>query len=222
VLSLVLALLAALGNAAASVLQRRADRDEPEGEATGLTLLWHLVHRPAWLGGIAALIIAFLLQAAALATGPIALVQPILVLELAFTLMLAGMVFRSWLHAREWTAIAGMTIGLASMLYALQPGGGSPHRASTVGWITGIAVSLAIAGVFVALGYRTQSIRRAAYLGLATGIGFGLTAALVAGIGAGYAASGIGGVLRAPQTYLVIVLGPGFFFCCKKRCKLAD
>jgi len=215
-LSVALAVLAALGNATASVLQRKADREEPEGQATGLALLWHLVHRPAWLGGIAVLIVAFLLQAAALSTGAIALVQPILVLELAFTLMLAGMVFHSRLHGREWTAIAGMTVGLASMLFALKPGGGAPQRASGWGWVTGIAVSLAVAGVFVVLGYRAQGIRRAAYLGLATGIGFGFIAALVAGIGAAYGASGIGGVLRAPQTYLVIVLGPGFFFLLQK------
>jgi hypothetical protein len=41
------------------VLQRKADRDEPEEKATGLTLLWYLVHRPVWLGGIAALLVAF-------------------------------------------------------------------------------------------------------------------------------------------------------------------
>jgi drug/metabolite transporter (DMT)-like permease len=143
-LSFVLAVLAALGNAAASVLQRKADRDEPEGKATSLTLLWHLVHRRVWLGGIAALVVAFLLQAAALATGAIAVVQPILVLELAFTLMLASMVFHSRLHAREWLAIAGMSIGLAGMLYALQPGGGDPHRASIGRWAIGIAASLVI------------------------------------------------------------------------------
>ncbi|HKS53010.1 MAG TPA: DMT family transporter [Pseudonocardiaceae bacterium] len=215
-LSLALAVLAALGNATASVLQRKADRDEPEGQSTGLILLWRLAHRPAWLGGIAALIVAFLLQAAALTTGPIALVQPILVLELVFTLLLASMVFHSRLHAREWTAITGMTAGLASMLYALQPGGGSPTRASTVAWVSGIGASLAVAGLFVVLGYREQGIPRAAYLGLATGIGFGFIAALVAGIGAIYGASGIGGLLRAPQTYLVIVLGPVFFFLLQK------
>ena len=215
-LSVALAILAALGNATASVLQRKADREEPEGKATGLALLWDLVHRPAWLGGIAALIVAFLLQAAALATGAIALVQPILVLELAFTLLLASMVFGSRLRAREWAAIAGMTVGLASMLFALQPRGGAPQRASGWGWVIGVAVSLAVAGVFVVLGYRAQGLRRAAYLGLATGIGFGLIAALVAGIGAAYGASGIGGVFRAPQTYLVIALGPGFFFLLQK------
>jgi hypothetical protein len=36
------------------------------------------------------------------------------VLELAFTLVLAQMVFRSSLHLREWGAIAGMSAGLAA------------------------------------------------------------------------------------------------------------
>jgi hypothetical protein len=52
-------LLLPWGNAGASVLQRKADRDEPEEKATGLTLLWYVVHRPVWLGGIAALLVAF-------------------------------------------------------------------------------------------------------------------------------------------------------------------
>ena len=215
-LSVVLAVLAALGNATASVLQRKANRDEPEGQARGLALFWHLVHRPAWLAGVAVLVVAFLLQAAALATGPIVVVQPVLVVELAFTLMLASMVFHSRLHAREWTAIAGMSVGLAGMLYALQPGGGDPHRASIGRWGIGIVVSLAVAGVFIVLGYRAEGTRRAAYLGLATGIGFGLVAALVAGIGAAYSALGISGVLWAPQTYLALVLGLGFFFLLQK------
>src|SRR5947209_5871959 len=109
-----------------------------------------------------------------------------------------------------------MSVGLAGMLYALQSGGGDPHRASIAGWAIGVAVSLVVAGVFVVLGYRVEGTRRAALLGLATGIDFGLVAALVAGIGAAYGALGIGGVLRAPQTYLVIVLGPGFFFLLQK------
>lgn len=215
-LSLFLAVLAALGNAMASVLQRKANRDGPVGQATGLVLFWHLVHRPAWLGGVATLVVAFLLQAAALATGPIVVVQPILVVELPFTLILASMVFHSRLHAREWTSIVGMSVGLVGMLYALQPGGGDPHRASIRDWVTGIAVCLAVASLFIVLGYRAEGTRRAAYLGLATGIGFGLVAALIAGIGAAYGASGTDGVLRAPQTYLVIVLGPWFFFLLQK------
>jgi drug/metabolite transporter (DMT)-like permease len=216
VLSIALAVLAAVGNATASVLQRRADAEQPEGEAGGIRLLWRLAHRPDWLCGIAALVIGFLLQAAALTTGPVALVQPILVLELAFTLLLAQVVFRSRLHRREWGAVLGMSAGLAGLLYALRPEGGDPAGVTATGWAVGIGGVLAVSMVCALIGFRSSGDRRAALLGLATGIGFALTAVLVAGIGATYLGSGTAGVVTSPLFYLFIVFGPGFFYLLQK------
>ena len=73
-------------------------------------------------------------------------------------------------------AIAGMSAGLAALLYALQPSGGDPAHASTVAWILGVAATLAVSVMFALVGYRSAHSRRAAFLGLATGVGFGLTA----------------------------------------------
>ncbi len=211
VLSVSLAVLAAWANAAASVLQRKADREEPD-DRTGLAMLWDLAHKPAWIAGIAAVVVGFLLQVGALATGPIALVQPILVLELGFTLLLAGAVFHSRLHHREWTAVLGMSIGLAVLLFALQPSGGRPGEASLLAWALGTGATLVIVGVLVGLARRRRNAARAALLGVATGMGFGFTAALVSAITATYAAHQLRGVLTAWQTYLLIVVGPLFFF----------
>lgn len=211
VLSVSLAVLAAWANAAASVLQRKADREEPD-DRTGLAMLWDLAHKPAWIAGIAAVIVGFLLQAGALATGPIALVQPILVLELGFTLLLAGAVFHSRLHHREWTAVIGMSIGLAVLLFALQPSGGRPGEASLLAWALGTGATVVVVGVLVALARRRRDAARAALLGVATGMGFGFTAALVSAITATYAAHQLRGVFTAWQTYLLIVVGPLFFF----------
>jgi drug/metabolite transporter (DMT)-like permease len=222
VLSVVLAVLAAVGNAVASVLQRRAGAAQPEDQEGGpIALLWRLAHRPDWLGGIAALIVGFLCQAAALATGPIALVQPILVLELAFALVLSQVVFRTPLHLREWTAVIGMSAGLAALLYALKPGRGEPADGSGWSWVLGIGVTFAISAVFAVIGFRAAGTRRAAYLGLATGVGFALTAVLLTGISGAYFMSGFGGVLTSPQTYLLIVLGPSYFFLLQKSLQAA-
>jgi drug/metabolite transporter (DMT)-like permease len=179
-------------------------------------MLWRLAHRSDWLGGIAAIVVGFLCQAAALATGPIALVQPILVLELAFALILAQVVFRSWLHRREWGAVIGMSAGLAVLLYALQPSGGDPARAAAGAWVLGIGVTFAISAIFAAIGYRSTGSRRAAFFGLATGVGFALTAVLLTSIGAVYSTAGWSGVVSSPQTYLLIVLGPVYFFLLQK------
>ena len=212
-----LAVLAAMANAVASVLQRKADRTEPEGGAgSGVWLLWQLAHKPVWFAGIAAIIVGFVLQAGALATGLITLVQPILVLELGFTLLLAAAVFHRRLPAREWSAVGGMTLGLALLLFSLSPSGGDRRGASAALWAIAVVVALAMSALFVALGYRRRHARRAAYLGVATGMGFGLIASLVAGVTAAYAGGGLGGMFTAWQTYLVIVLGPVFFFFLQK------
>lgn len=212
VLSVCLAALAAAANATASVLQRKGARSAPAGSAFRLRLLWELVQQPIWVAGVCAIIVGFLLQAGALATGPIALVQPILVLELGFTLMLASVVFGSHLHAREWAAIAGMSIGLALLLFALQPRGGNPHGAPVVAWVIGIVLNVGIAAACTIGGYRSRDARRAGFLGIAAGTLFGFTAALLAGITSTYNSDGLTGVFTSWQTYALIVFGPiGFF-----------
>jgi drug/metabolite transporter (DMT)-like permease len=206
-LSVVLAILAAMANATASVLQRKAARRQPADESLSVRLLWDLVHQPAWIGGITAILIGFALQAAALATGPILLIQPVLVVELAFTLLLSGYVFRTRLRAREWTAVAGMSVGVALLLVAFAPHGGDPRQASALAWALGCGVTVAVVGTLVVLGLRARRARRAAFLGVAVGVWFGFTAALVAGMTAAFDA-GFGEAMRSWQTWSILVVGP--------------
>jgi len=216
VLSVALAVLAALGNAAASVLQRKAARSQPPTAASGLRMVWDLAHQPVWWAGIAAIVVGFLLQAGALATGPITLVQPVLVIELAFTMLLAAAVLGGRLHRREWLAIVGMSGGLALLLYALRPAGGERQGVALGLWVLAIVVTLAVVAALGVLGARAHHERRAVFLGVATGMGFGFTAALVAAVTSAYAAAGITGVFTAWQTWLLIALGPMFFVSLQK------
>ncbi|MQA85777.1 MAG: hypothetical protein GEV03_14435 [Streptosporangiales bacterium] len=148
-----------------------------------------LVHQPVWIGGVCAAIVGFLLQAVALGTGRISLV------------------FRVRLHRREWSSAAAMALGLALFLYSAASSGGDPTKVAPLSWVLGIVVTLAVAAVFVWLGLRRRYGQRAAYLAVATGTMFGLTAALINGMTAAFA-HGIVGVLTAWQTYAVLVLGP--------------
>ncbi|GLY68087.1 DMT family transporter [Amycolatopsis taiwanensis] len=210
VLSVILAVLAAVGNATASVLQRKATRREPESDSLSVSLLWDLVRQPVWWGGISAIVIGFALQAAALATGPILLIQPILVVELGFTLLLSSIVFHTRLHTREWGAVVGMSAGVALLLVGLAPYGGDPLGAPVLSWLLGCGITALVVGALVVLGYRTRHARRAAYLGVAVGIWFGFTAALVAGMTAAFDA-GFGEGVRAWQTWALVVVGPAGF-----------
>lgn len=195
-LSLAAAVVAALANATASVLQRVAAREQPEKTAFSLRLLWDLAHRPVWLMGISAVAGGFLMQAVALATGSLAAVQPVLVLELPFTILLATVVFRGRLGCREWLAVAAMSGGLALFLVSLRPSGGNPSATSPLEWSTGIAAGVCVTAVLVWLGRRSRYAKRAALLSVATGLLFGVTAALIAGMTAPFTHGITGGVHR--------------------------
>jgi drug/metabolite transporter (DMT)-like permease len=211
-LSPFLAVLAAIANGLASVLQRKAARDQPVSENLSLRLMWHLLHRPAWFAGILSVIVGFLLQAVALGKGRLSIVEPVLVLELPATLILAALVFRSRLNVREWGAAVAMTAGLAALLYALSPSGGSSTDVPWQRWLTAVGLNLAVvaAGVLWAVSVPAGA-RRAAILGATTGCAFGLTAALIKGMTV-TAEQGMASLFTSWQLYAMIVSGFGAMF----------
>jgi drug/metabolite transporter (DMT)-like permease len=202
--TILLALLAAASNACASVLQREANLREVQAGRRGLAGLANLLRQPLWLAGIGAVIVSFLLQAAALTTGELAEVQPLMSLELPMALLLASRAFHRPLRARTWADILAMTGGMAVFLYSLHPSPGEadapdgPTWAWAAGVTGGVVIALAVAGFLV------EGARRAALLGAGTGISFALTATFIAGA----LARGVSwGLFTRWQTYLAVVAG---------------
>jgi drug/metabolite transporter (DMT)-like permease len=179
VISIVLALLTAASNASASVLQRRAaSQTKATRQLGGLSLIRDLARRRVWLAGIAMVIVASLLQAGALATGPIALVQPIFIVELPLTLLLSSWVWHRRLAGRTWGAVALVTVSLGTGLAAAEPSGAG-NKASTGIWVLTLIATVGFMGVLVTAGVRFSGEPRAALLGLAAACGYSLTAALM-------------------------------------------
>ncbi|MFJ1549499.1 DMT family transporter [Streptomyces sp. NPDC088246] len=177
-ISVLFAILTAISNGAASVLQRRAARTVPDSEAMRLALIGHLLRRRVWLAGIGLVIVAAVCQAVALATGPIALVQPIFVIELPATLLMAGFVLRVRIPRRIWYAVAAVTLGLALGMASAAPGGGSTSvRGAT--WITALIVTGIFEAALIGAALSTRGNPRGALLGLAAACGYALTAALM-------------------------------------------
>ncbi|MFF8382379.1 DMT family transporter [Streptomyces kanasensis] len=204
-LSICLALLAAVGNAAASVLQRRAAADAgPAG--TAVRGWWPgLLRRRAWVLGSVVLGVSGVFQALALATGPLAVVQPVMSTELLFTLVLGGVVFRRSPDRRTWWAFGAMAAGLAAFLALAEPTGGR-STVPAADWLwAGVAIGAAmVALVVVAL--RLPSAPRAAVLGTATAMGFSVTAALLKDA-LGRVQDGMGLLFGAWQLYVAVAVG---------------
>ena len=177
-ISVVLALLTSASNATAAVLQRRAASQARSSRPLGLGLIGDLIHRRVWLAGIGMVIVAALLQAGALATGPIALVQPIFIVELPLTLLLSSWVWHRRLAPRTWGAVALVTVSLGTGLAAAQPSGGVDH--APIGtWILALIATGCFEAALIVSALRVTGEPRAALLGLAAACGYALTAAFL-------------------------------------------
>lgn len=211
VLSILFAVLAAFSNALASALQRKAARNEPAEENLSPRLVWRLLHQPVWLAGILSITVSFLLQATALGTGQISMVQPLLSLELPVALILSGFFFGNRLGIREWGASAVMAAGLAGLLIALDPRGGRSASVTWVGWLIGCGANavLIAAGLLWARG--ASGTRRAALLGATTGCAFGMTAGLMKGMTNTFA-HGLLALFTSWQLWAMCAAGAGAMF----------
>lgn len=178
-LPVLFALAAALSNALATVLQRKATLTVPKAEGLRVGLILDLLRRPVWLVGIAAVITAGVCQAVALATGPITVVQPLFVLELPLALVIATALLQGRLSRAGWLAVCAVVVGLGVVLLAASPAGNRTQVPMTH-WIPAVAVcAAAVAALVVAALRRPEGRGRATCFGLATAISYAMTAALM-------------------------------------------
>ena len=207
---IVLMIVAAALNATASVLQRRASRQEPESAEFSLRMLLDLAQRPVWVLGILSMLAGFVLHGVSISLSRIALVQPLLVVELPFTLLLASWTFGLRMPGRDWLAIGLQTVGLVAFVACLSPTGGDPAAVPWQVWLLGLGVTVGLVVALVVVAWRGVREHRAAYLGVATGATFGLNSSLIAAVGASVAHGG--SLFTTWQTYGVAVVGPVSFF----------
>ena len=209
--AVVLVLLATIANATALVLQRKAAQDSARARGVSAGTLRDMVQRPVWIVGMAIFACGLALQATALTIGSIALVQPVLVMELPFTLLLGWWVLGGALRRYEWTAVAIMSVGLVVLLVFLQPHGGDALGAGPVVWIIGTIVTLGLLALASTIAKRSRAVARAAFYGIAAGIGSGFVAVIVKTMSEALVRAGPVEVLLTWQTYLLIPVAPAAF-----------
>src|SRR3954454_5576289 len=177
IIAVIAAVAAGCTFAVGAVLQQSAAREAPLDDSMSIRLLWHLAHRPRWLLGIASDAGSFGLQALALAFGPLALVQPLLVTGVLFAIPLAVQLRGMRLHAQEWIGTAAVAGGLALFLVAASPGEGDPQT-SLARWTLILVAVGGLMALGVIVGETLHGPVRASVFALSAGAAFGLLAAL--------------------------------------------
>jgi drug/metabolite transporter (DMT)-like permease len=189
-MDVVLALVAGFLFALGLVLQEKAASTLP-AEAVGAGFLVRLAHQPVWLLGLAAQGLGFVAQAIALGIGSLVLVQPLLISSIVFALPLGWLIEHRRIARNELIGAAAVTVGLGTLLLVSKTDTGVDD-ASLVRWAVIGGATVGIAAVLFMLSRGRSATVRAALLGTAGGIMFGLAAGftktVVSGLDEGFVA----------------------------------
>jgi hypothetical protein len=199
------ALLAAFSNALTVVMQHVASIGDPR-RSKGWNFIRYLLSNPLWLLGWVALAGAFVFQALALHNGAISVVQPLLVTELIFALVLRWLWLRQSIRAVTWWAAALTCVSLTLFIAMAEPSGGNVLPTSGA-WASATLTVGGMAGLLALLGRSGSPKRRAALLGASTSMLWALVATYIKATTDTLTQFGVSGMFAHWPIYALAVAG---------------
>jgi drug/metabolite transporter (DMT)-like permease len=204
-ITITFALAAALANAVHLMTQHAASVGV-SGKHHGWDLVRFLIRQPLWLLGWLAAAAGFVFQAVALHNGQLSIVQPLLVIELVFALVLR----RWWVHQHiakmAWVGALVTCAALAVFLIAAEPHGGQVQP-DAVDWVSALAVFGGVVAVLGILAGWGSPVRRAMLYATAASITWALMAAFIKATTDVLATFGPWGTLARWPVYALVASG---------------
>uniref|UniRef100_UPI0026091ECC DMT family transporter n=1 Tax=Trebonia sp. TaxID=2767075 RepID=UPI0026091ECC len=208
------AVVSALFLGIASVADQRSTKRVETTRSLSPRIFVELIRQPLWLLAIVANIVGFALQIVALSFGSLALVQPLLVLDLIFAVLI------SWqLRLRAHTprpggpradlvmigGVAATAAGVAGFLAIGRPSGGSTHASFATFPPLMIALAVTVGGCLL-LAARSPKMRPLA-TALACGVCYGVAAFSIKLV-TSEVGHGPGRLFSDWPIYILLVVGP--------------
>lgn len=188
----------------AEVADQRSTKRVRQRRALSPTIFVDLARQPLWLASIVGILLGFALQVLALRNGPLALVEPLLVCDLIFAVLLSGLLG----HRLDPILVGGVLAtagGVAGFLAIARPTSGNPSVGFLVVLPLGAGLTAAVGGCLL-LARRGGNVRPLA-LALACGICYG-TAAFLIKLVVAPTGAGLAGVLTDWPIYALAIVGP--------------
>jgi drug/metabolite transporter (DMT)-like permease len=201
-LTVLFALGCAFSNAVNLITQHAASVTAPKREK-GWRLVAYLFRQPLWLIGWIAAVGAFAFQALALHDGQLSVVQPLLVTELVFVLVLRRVWIRQQVAAAAWKAVVVVCVTLALFLAVAEPTGGtrSPNPSE---WLVALVVFGGAIAVSSVLAMTGRPVRRAALFAVGAALSWALVATFIKTATETLTGVGIGGTLSRWPVYALV------------------
>jgi hypothetical protein len=200
-IAIIVAVAAALLFGIAAVADQFSTKRVQQRAPLSPRIFLDLVRQPLWLTAIGANVGGFALQVVALKFGSLAVVQPLLICDLIFAVLIRSWVVKTWAKDRL-VAVIVTAVGVAGFLIVAQPSAGHTHVSIAV--LPELLIGLAVlVGGCVALSRRNRDLGPLA-LALACGLCYGSSAFLVKLV----TGTGLASLFTTWPLYVLIVVGP--------------
>jgi hypothetical protein len=204
-ITIIFALAAAFSNAVNIMTQHSASIGAPKRQK-GWELAVYLVHQPRWLLGWVAAVGGFVFQAVALHFGQLSVVQPLLVTELVFALVLRQVWIRQDVARTAWGSALVICVALPLFLTLAGPHGG--HSTANGGeWLSVLLVFGGIIALLILLARQGSPVRRAALLAIAASLTWALAATFTKATTDTLATFGVGHMFLHWPVYALLASG---------------
>jgi drug/metabolite transporter (DMT)-like permease len=206
VIAVLVSLTAAALFAVSNVIEQRSTKQVPERGALSPRLLVDLARQRRWLAAIAVQIAGNVLQVVALHFGELALVQPLLVFNLLFTVVIAVLARH---RPPDRIILAGViccAAGVACFLGVARPHAGHGTVSASAAVPLAAALGAVLASCLVAARWGPRQVR-ALWLAAGCGADFGVTAFLLKLV-PDTLPQGFSDPVRQWPLYLVVITGP--------------
>jgi hypothetical protein len=196
-----------------AAIDQRSTKKVKTREPLSPRLIADLVRQPLWLIAIGANIVGFILQVVALAYGSLALVQPLLVCDLMFAVLIAWYLRQRASEPQPnmkpiWVGIAATTVGLAGFLAIGQPTPG--HTQARLDMLAPLAVGyVVVVGACLVVAHRNVNLQPLA-LALGCGVSYGVAAFVIKLLTSEFG-GGLAAVFTNWPIYVFAVVGPAGF-----------
>jgi hypothetical protein len=197
-----------------AVADQRSTKRVKNEKALSPRILLDLVRQPLWVAAVGANIVGFALQVVALSFGSLAVVQPLLVGDLIFAVLISRYLLRRSDTPRTGgsrgdlavnTGVAATAVGVAGFLAIGQPSGGSTQASFSI--VPPLVIVLVVlVGGCLAVASRYRNMRPLA-LALGCGVCYGVAAFAVKLVTSEFG-HGLGGLFSNWPIYILLVVGP--------------
>ncbi|MCW2529164.1 MAG: hypothetical protein JWM76_4024 [Pseudonocardiales bacterium] len=196
------AIAAAVAYGGSTAVEHTAITESGSPEGKGLL---SLVRNPRWLLGMLGDGLGLILQVLALATGPVVLIQPLLVLALPISLPIAWWLGGPRPGLPQYRSCAWILAGL-SIFFVLvgNPGNGDPLKVAPAGIAAGVVVVVGLVALVAV--YRRAGAIKAAVYGTVAGAWFGFVAVLMDATTLAWQHDGLGAFAHADALVPLITL----------------